>query len=409
MNNRKKFFWDVIQNTLAFGVYIGTFHLIMMPYLARTLAVSINAQLLMYIMFANILTMSMGNELGILYQILAGRTLEGNHESDLLRLLNWTNGFLILFMGTVLTTLGFPFVVTLFLTLTTVFTNIRFYIQGYLRFAKDFKTIGFGNLWYLLGVLLSIGVFQFTTILYWIVLFLAEGFSTVYLFVKAKKHLLVSAPKSETFGQSRKEYVELIGATLLTNIPTYADKLLVLPLLGDVTMSAYYAGTVLSKMLFLVINPINGVLLSWLSSDQTTNEKKVIARQLKANSVVLILVFFLSVPMIYVMMLIFYPQFLNQVIPILLPLAAISSFSIASSLLRVVFLRYFNLMALKYINILHIFTFLIASLLGAKYFGLIGFTYGVGFSKFVLWLSFFWILTKKPLFGNLVHKNKDMF
>lgn len=399
MFKKKKFYYDIILNTMAFGIYIVSFHLLMMPYLARTLETSVNASLLVYIMISNILTLSLGNELGVLYQVLTGRRPGPDNISDLRYLMNWTNAILGLLMVGILWVLGFSPSEVAALTITTILTNIRFYIQGYLRQKKMFQFIGVGNLMYLAGVISAILIFRFSPVIYWLPLLLSEIFSFVYLYAQTKPMRAIPAGKSAYYEENRKEYLELVGATILSNIPNYFDKLLILPLLGDITMAVYYAGTVLSKMLFLVVNPINAVLLSWLSSDRDTDESLVIKTQVRVNMILVGIIFLISFPITYLMIRFLYPQFLSQVMGILVPLSMIAAFSISASLLRVVFLRYFDLKLLKYINLTQIVVFLVLSLVGAKWFGLAGFTYGVAISKVTLWLQFYVLLlrgSKKP-------------
>ena len=109
---------------------------------------------------------------------------------------------------------------------------------------------------------------------------------------------------------------------------------------------------------------------------------------------ILLFVFVISFPLTYILIRLFYGQFLTQILSIIWPLSLISAFSVASSFLRVVFLRYFDLKMLKYINVFQLILFIILSPLGAVLFGLSGFTYGVAVSKGVLWLTFLLMLTK---------------
>lgn len=394
MFKKKQFYFDVIVNMMAFGIYIGAFHLVMMPYLANVLPVATNARLLTYIMFNNILSLSLGNELGILYLILEGRRPGLHNLQDIRRLLKLTNAGVAVGMLILLALLGFSPLEVVVLSLVTVMTNQRLYLQNFLKQQKNFKAIGVGNLFYLIGVVAAIILLNVYSVIFWLPLLLSEVLSLASLYPLTRDSRAVPAGKSPYHKDAAKEYRELIWATLLTNIPNYTDKLLVLPLLGSVAMSAYYAGTVLSKMLFLLVNPVNSVLLAWLSSDRETKDKDVIRIQLRVNLLILGLLILTGIPMTYIMVRILYQQFLPQVASILFPLALISAFAIASSLLRVVFLRYYDLKYLKFINMLQIIVFLILPPLGATWLGLSGFAYGMAVSKVVLWASFFLMLLK---------------
>ena len=76
MNKKIKFIKDIVNNTFAFGIYIISMHLVFLPFMAKYLEVDDNAKLLSFIMIANIVNLSLGNELGILYQV------KNTEESD---------------------------------------------------------------------------------------------------------------------------------------------------------------------------------------------------------------------------------------------------------------------------------------------------------------------------------------
>ncbi len=406
MNKIKNFFKssfvkDLINNTFAFGLYIVSIHAIFMPYMAKQLEVSDNAKLLFFVMVSNILTLSLGQELGILYQV-KNRELSEESEADF-RNLSWkTNVLMFIFMFVLLFFLKevwvnapiFSLLESLAFALVSVLTGTKFYYQGLYRNEKRFKSIGIINSIFLGGILVGILLFHLGFKHIWLTLFIAEGASNLYIVFDRKLLGRFSVKKTSDYKGLRNSYLDLSFATLLTNFPTYADKLLILPLLGDAVMSSYYAGTVVSKILFFLVNPINGVLLAHLTSDDSLDQGAILKKQIKANLLVVLLTFLVSLPLIYVATFILYKQFLPQVLSILIPLAVIATFSVASCLLRVLFLTFKELKFLKYINILHILAFIFFGVLGALFFGLPGFAYGIGLSKIILWASFYILLKK---------------
>ena len=393
MDKKIKFIKDIINNTFAFGIYIISMHIVFLPYMASHLETSDNAKLLLFIMISNILTLSLGNELGILYQV-KNKEKTGESQADFRALSLKTNIFIFIFMVSILYILKFNLIEAFMFGVISTLTNIRFYYLGHFRKDKKFKLVGVINFLYFIGILSGIILSRKGFDFLWISLLLAEIFSNAYVFFKLEYLREIKIERTKDYKRLRKSYLDLSFASLLTNFPTYADKLLILPLLGSATMSAYYAGTALSKMLFLVVNPINGVLLSYLATDELGDEKKIIKNQVNINFIIIALTFLLSFPLTYVATYIFYNQFIDRVLTILIPLSIIATFSIASSLLKVIVLKFLNVKYLKYINILNIITFIIFATLGAKYFKLIGFTYGVAFSKFVLWFSFYIVINR---------------
>ena len=385
---KRQFLWDVIVNTGAFGIYMIAFHVLLLPYLANVLPVDTNAKFLLYVMIANIATLSFGNELGVLYQVKMGRVSEENVFNDVLHLLNYSNILMIL-ISPVFILLKFTWLDVLFIIFITVITNIRLFLQSILRHKKRFLAIFISNIGYLLGTIIGIVLYKYVSNNFWWCVLIPEFVGLVLIFLLEKSFFTKLKPVSKNFRQIKKNGLDIVVATLLGNVPNYGDKILALPLLGSLSMSVYYAGTALSKMLLLIINPINGVLLSWLSNNEVNDRESVIKRILRINIILIIVVFLLSFPIIYITTYFLYNNFLGQVVTIILPLAISSAFNISTANLKIVFLRYYKIETVKYINIAKIALFIILTPLGAKLGGLLGFAYSVAFSNAILWFVYY--------------------
>ena len=214
MKGITKFIKDTFNNTFAFGVYIISMHIVFLPYMARHLESTENARLLLFIMISNIVTLSLGSELGVLYQV---RYQGGEDRQDFRRLSVKTNIVILVFMALVLYILKFSPVETLAFTTISVLTNIRFYYQGQLRREKQFISIGIGNLLYLIGIAGGIGVFARGFRGLWVSLLFAEILSNAYIFIKLGLIRPMKIKKTESFKGLRKSYLDLSFASLLTN------------------------------------------------------------------------------------------------------------------------------------------------------------------------------------------------
>ncbi|MGI6157637.1 MAG: lipopolysaccharide biosynthesis protein [Saccharofermentanales bacterium] len=389
MHKSRQFIKNVVKNALTFGIYIAGYHLLMLPYLAKHLDVAVNARLLTYIMISSILTISVGNQLGIFYQLVMGRSPDKQTHGDLRWLYRQSSVLLAVLTLVILLIVRFTVLEAFLLTGITLLTNARLFYLAYLRMYDEYKAMAIGNGLYVVGVVLAIIWFQWMPTVYWLPLLLAEICSVVYLhFFAAKPFRSIPAARGTKFTDHVKAYVNLVTSALLNNIPNYTDKLLILALLGELSMSAYYAGTTFSKMLFLLANPINGVLLVWLAKRSDDDEHSVVRRQLRANFLIALVVFAVSLPVIYIMTKIFYAQFFEVIRIILFPLALSAGFAIAASFLRVLFMRYADIRYLKYINVARIILFIALASLGSKLSGVRGFAYGVSITNFLYWLLF---------------------
>lgn len=388
----KAFLSDVVVNTIAFGIYMVAYHIIMLPWMADTLSVDDNARWLLYLMIASVIYNSLGYMLGNLYQIQIGRGQTENTVSDVNTLRIRTN-LLLLVIFPVLLLLGFNVTESLFFTLTTILSNERSYLQAVLRQKRRYGAIAGGNIAYLLGSVIGLILFRFVSQQIWIPVFVAELLVVLYSLVQEKEFTLKPNKPSSEFTVTRKEYFDLTSSSLLANIPTYGDKILILPLLGSYAMSSYYAGSALSKVLMLLVNPINGVILSWLSAS-TGDRNKIVRRSMRLNIVLVALILIVTVPVIYIATRLLYSQFLATVIPIIIPLALDSTFAVSTTILRTIYLRYFNLGSLKYINILKIVSFALLSVIGAYLGGLVGFAYGKAISTVLIWIVYYFVMSQ---------------
>lgn len=95
------------------------------------------------------------------------------------------------------------------------------------------------------------------------------GYGVSLLYIQHKslifREKLTITPMFKTVG---KESVLLTIAVMLSRLMSYADKLLLYPMLGGTVVSIYYVATLFGKIIGLVINPISSVILTYLSKDQ---------------------------------------------------------------------------------------------------------------------------------------------
>ena len=388
MNKKKDFIFDVIKNLIAFGIYIFAMQILFLPFMSRFLDDSVNASLLTFMVIFNLLTASLGQELAIAFQINMGKEIDSDNLKDFKWLLVASNILIFVVTCVVLGVLKYGIVTILALGLVSVLTNNRFYYFGHFRRNKEFQLITYSNVWYFAGMLIGLAFCYFVSMTYWVPLLLAEIFANIATYFKLKDVYFIKAERTPKFKRTLKEYWDLGFSTLLTNVPQYADKLLVLPLLGERNMAVYYAGTTLSKILFLLVNPINGVLLSWLASSTSTNPRAMVNKYIKFNVVLVVGIFIVSIPFTYVSSWILYNHFLIEITELIIPISLASAFLIGVSLLRVMFLNYFQTRYITIINTINIVGFLVFGTLGAKYYGMLGFAYGLAISRLIHWADY---------------------
>lgn len=387
-SNKILFLLDIIKNIFAFGIYIISMQIIFLPYMSRNLDYITNSKLLTYIVILNLFTMSIGQQLGITLQIYTGDRDEKKylHDFRLLNLISNIAVFLLTFI--IILFLKFGFVNALILSIISTLTNNRFYYVAHFRNNKNFNKVTISNIFYFLGILLGIAYCYLINTNFWLPILLAEIFANAYVYISLNELRGFRIEKTNHFIFVLKDYFNLMLSAFLSNIPVYTDKLLVLPLLGTESMSIYYAGTALSKALFLIVNPVSAVLLAWLSNSNYKNVKELVKKYIKINLLLIIGIFALNLPLTYLATKILYNHLFESVLNIIIPISVTATVQISSSFLNVIMLRYYNSINNIYVNLTSIISFIIFGVLGARIGGLYGFAWGMSFSKILIWIAY---------------------
>lgn len=152
------------------------------------------------------------------------------------------------------------------ITLVALMGALWFFREYYcvtFRIQINFKRIFLSNLTLVAGY--ALGGLLYVIFARWQLIYVAGQLaSCLYIVCHTKMH--TERPSfSPRFIQTCKDYVSLSCSELLANIPLQFDKLILLPILGGVAISTYYAASVVTKILSLVITPFNSVVLSYIS------------------------------------------------------------------------------------------------------------------------------------------------
>lgn len=152
----------------------------------------------------------------------------------------------------------------------TVFLSVLWLLREYLivefQIKLQYQNILINNIILSAGYLLGFGVFHFTV--QWQLIYIvgyAAAIIDLYLkgsFAKEKFN------KTKYLMHIRKDTYFLSLSAVLTRITTYADKLILYPILGGELVSVYYAASIMAKLVSMVINPITSVFLTYLSKVQ---------------------------------------------------------------------------------------------------------------------------------------------
>ena len=391
INRYKNFFSDMILNMIGFGIYIIAQQILLLPVLAKIVYDTIYSNIVLYISILNVVCNVTGGELGNVRLVRDSAYKEKNVHGDFTRILLSISPIITVIVFPILIYLKYSIIGSILYTLTILMANVRLYATCFYRLEKKFNKVIIQNIFYLIGIILSLILFKFIGNIY-LLLFIPECVSLIYA-LKNSDILIMGLKKTNEMKKTIRKFGGLGFVSLLTNLMNYFDKFLIYPMFGATSVAVYYAVNSMSKIASLITNPMSSVILSWVAnSDEKKNKKKILKMTLISNIPILLVVTIITIPLTYIALRILYSQYMEDALVLIIPIAITTAFGTAATLIKSVLLKYTNTNKLV---VTYVIYFAIFSLLGynlSKSQGLIGFTVANLIAKIILWGLFIILL-----------------
>lgn len=380
--NKKKFMNALFINTMSFAIYIIAQQLLFMPLMGRWLDHKVFADFVVYIAVFSIASNALGGELGIVNQV-----DENSRETNFKHILKGVSIISSIITFIVLLALGFAFVDALLLSVVIIIANYRLYAGGYFRKKKQFRNVLIQNILYLLGMGIGLIAFYYCRVI-WLPSLLAEVASIPFsIFQSDLAHDVRKRPDSHQI----KRFFSFSFISLLNNLITYLDKIILYPILGPLAVDIYYSTTAMSKVANMIVNPLHSVLLSWI---RNKDKQIIIRRFILISWPAAVASAIICIPLTYIALNILYPQFSEYAMPIILPVSIALGASIGSALLKSLLLKFSGNKKLMKIYIAYFLFFLVFGVISSSIWGIVGFCYSIAATKTILYLEFIISLKK---------------
>lgn len=384
-----------LLNTIAFGVYIFAQQIILLPALVSNLGASLSAAVFIFVAIFSIMTNTLGNELGITQQLVTkGRISRSDIDSFRLPLIA-TNAmvFVVVFAAMLLTELDGAGAGLLALAATLA--NTRLYLIGRLRALNKFNKILAQSVAYLVGVVVGLWIFYGTSLV-WIPFVFAELAALIAVVMSIRKAVLSdTAPRSTKTSRVLTTFRSMSVMALVNNLIAYADRVLILPIIGVAAMNTYFAGSAMSKMVGLLVNPLNTVFFTGLFAKDIDNHTAAIKKYLRIGVGLSVCVTLITIPTTYLAAKLLYPQFSEGILMILPALAVSCGFDTATSVLRIVMLKFEEASRVSRLYLVFFWLFVIFCIVGGALAGLVGFAYAAAGAKVLLFGMLVYGLARK--------------
>ena len=368
--SRKLFTRDIILNVFASGLPVLVLQFFVLPSIAAKNGEVAYGLIVTVLGIITIGSETIGNSLNntrLLQQVYyEKRVIEGDFNR--LLLYGCVVDVFVVSIGFVychITLSDFPLLI-----LVALLVLMRMYYIVAFRIKLDYTGILINGL--LLSVGYAVGYYLYIYLHKWELIYITANVAALAHIFLSTDIFYESLTKTVLYRDTWRRMIGIYGADVTKTCMTYADRLIIFPVLGAIPVANYYAASIMGKMISLLVTPVGSVLLSYIVKKDKLN-KLMLA---KAGILSLAMAGPCYITILYlgrIMLAILYPS-MNDTAKHLLPWISVAAVLIAfSSLLQPVALRYKGVRFQLYVNVCCLLLYLVVSFVGIKLSGIVGF------------------------------------
>lgn len=383
-NKFKKNIKEILINVSAFGIYIVAQQMLLMPFLSKVTDSESFSFYVVFLTIFNIICTVIGEDLGNV-RIVNLSNGTNNSENTYKLVLNL---LMIIIFPVCLVFVCVIFNRGLLFYLLSVGTFIvgvkRFYLLSKVRFIEKYHLIVISNIAYIISILISMSLYSVLIENPMWIFFISEIISYSVLFFLTKSSLTKETHQiSQSIKQIFRDYSKLSMSSLILNLAVYLDRFTIIPLVGVNYVSSYYSTTSMSKLLSLITNPLSNWLFIKLSRSSQEGISKIWNLTIRALIPAMFLLTIISGSVSLIGVAILYPENLENVWGLLIPVSIATSASLITAFLKpVILIQNKSDILLKSNLVYAICFFLFAVILSRKY-GVVGFAYSSSIGRII--------------------------
>lgn len=373
---KKKLILDTIFNIIATAIPILVLQLIVLPIIGKELGESQYGLVITLISFSTLISVPIGNVLNNIKLLTYNQYTDKNISGDfnILLLSGSIINVIAIIIGTIYYERTLSVVSVSLMILLSCLTLLREYlIVGY-RIELNYKAILINNL--ILGLGYALGLVIFYLSGYWQFIYIAGTFLSLLYVLKTSNLIKERLVKTQLFGSTLYKSVVLLFSVFIKTFLSYADKLLIFPLLGPAAVATYYSSTLLGKIMSMAITPISSVMLSYLAKMEKIGVKKFVSL-LSVTINVGIIGYFIAILISGPVLRALYPDWAERSMELIYITTATAIIQVITSVINPIILRFNNVNWQAIISGINVIIYLILSLMLYKHYGLYGFSVGV--------------------------------
>lgn len=388
---------DMVLNTIAAAIPVVFLQLLVLPYLGREMDSEQYGLLLTLLSVFNLIPATLGaslNNIRLLYR----KKYENENEQGDFQIILFSECIISIVLVVLLTLYyshgydSFNIINFCLIAIITILWILREYYTVAFLINIRYDCILINNIIMVVGYLLGVIIFGRTG--YWEYIYiLGYSFSLIYIMIKTdiwKERLI----KTSLFEMTNRENAIYLIACLLYRMTSYADKMLLFPIIGGTFISIYHTATLSGKMISMFITPISGVMLTYLSRMNSSSGGKSFRQVLKIGTIVCVVIYFLclivSVPILEIL----YPQYSSAAMVYIPITTGTIILGVMASLLNPYVLRFLSMTWQFIINAITVISYIVLSFVLLHFWGLMGFCIGCMISSALKLLTIIIIYNK---------------
>jgi len=373
---KKKIIVDSILNIIATTMPIILLQLLIFPVLADRLG---NNQYGLFVTLVSLFTLvshPFGNSLNNVRLLRNDEYEDRNIQGDfnLLLLSSLVISSVIMIFGTIYYEREVSLLSLLLIIIISGLNLIRGYLIVAFRITLRYKAILINNVFLIIGYMLGFVLFLITN--QWQLIYIVGYLLSLAYIIKNSNLLNEKISRTPLFSSTVYRTFVLFTSSFLQSALTYADRLLLFPLLGPRAVAVYYSASILGKIVSMGVGPISTVMLSYLTKIEQIKKKSFIYF-LFLLGVIGLGGYFICIFISYPMLNLLYPKWAEDSMEIIYITTGSAIFSVMSSIIHPFVLRFKNINWQILIGGINFIIYIFGALIFYKIYGLIGFCIGI--------------------------------
>lgn len=374
MSIRKKLFGDIGVNITAMCMFMVAQHGIMMPFLSKTFSDRFS-EVILFVTLSSIYVYITAGALGntLLMRNTSYRNKREHGDFGII-ILFFALSLIVVILGTHFYFRVFDFTDVVLALGTVSLFLLRSFFGSTVILRRKYIIIVWQNALYLLGVVFSCYCFEIDTPM--LAFFFAEVLAAIVTGIFFEFMGFNLAITSE-FLMTLKTYMNFAVITCIDNLVTYADRLLIYPMLGGEALNILFAITVASKGILLLVSPIKNVLLGLLA-ETGFDERKHAARYLRKSLIHWFCpIYIISTVISWAGLFFLYPQFLSVGMNYILITSLGITMTVMNSLCNIFCMKFISSKMLSHYSVVRIIAFCCITFSFTKLWDMDGFIYSL--------------------------------